>query len=91
MSYFYLNQIITATLLSNREYTSSSKTPYNGTKNFYKNTKNMCSHVPNKTICKHQCQIYKTKSYSLLILLNTNIKREYIVIPIIPIGEYFYI
>lgn len=39
MSYFYLNQIITSTLLSNREYTSSSKTPFNGTKNFYKNTK----------------------------------------------------
>lgn len=45
--------------------------------------KNMSSY---KTICNYQCQIYKTKSLFMSIL-----KREYTVIPIIPIGTYFYI
>ena len=40
----------------------------------------------NKTICNYQCQIYKTKSLFMSIL-----KKEYMIIPIIPIGAYLYI
>ena len=78
MSYFYLNQIITSTLISNREYTSSSKTPFNST-NFYKTQKYV--------LLTRQYVITNVK-YTKLPLMSILINREYIVTPIIPIGGY---
>ena len=75
MSYFFAlkNHI---SLTSNGEYISSRKTQL----------KKICT--LNKTVFNYQCQIYKTKLLTLSILLNINTKREYIIIPIIPIGGY---
>ena len=79
MSYFYLHFKITSTLTSKREYYSSNKTLFNGT-NFYKTQKHVLLQ-DNMQLLMSNIQNKNT----LYVNFNKR-KREYIVIPIIPIG-----
>ena len=72
---------IISTPISNREYYSSSKILFN--------LQNIKICPLNKAIYKYQCKISKTKQNTFVNLIKH--KREYTIIPIIPMRGYFYI
>ena len=78
MSYFFALKN-TSTLTSNREYYSKNKTLFNG-KNFYKTQKHVLLQ-DNMQLLMSNIQ----NKITLYVNFNKH-KREYIVIPIIPIG-----
>ena len=74
MSYF-LHFKITSTLLSNREYIISSKTPFNGT-NFYKTQKYVLLTrqyvIANVKYTKQNCILINFNKHNLLITYVSN-------------------